>query len=136
MSSQESQERSIPATYTLVSFDIESSEGGRASWGKNTHGLLIYTVDGHMSVSINKGVEADPNQRQDLDALFDSILFYAGTYRFDGHIIRHQVTNASDPARIGKELIREFRWEGDLLTLTTPKESFGRAILVWRRLGQ
>jgi hypothetical protein len=66
--------------------------------------------------------------------VLDSILFYAGTYQVDGSTIRHQVTNASSPARIGKEMIRHATLEGDVLTLVTPQESFGRAILRWRRI--
>lgn len=43
------------------------------------------------------------------------------------------MTQASNPARIGKELVRFATLDNDLLTLTSPNESFGRAILTWRK---
>jgi predicted RNA-binding protein (virulence factor B family) len=48
---------SFVGTYKLESFEIEETSGLKRSWGKDVHGLLIYTSDGHMSVSINKAVE-------------------------------------------------------------------------------
>jgi hypothetical protein len=121
-------------TWHLVSFRLESKDGTRTDWGRDVHGLLIYAATGHMSVSINKAVEADPEQ-SDEQNLFDSILFYSGTYQVEGELIRHQVTNASNPARIGREMLRYAQLDGDTLTLTTPQESFGRAILVWKKIG-
>jgi hypothetical protein len=117
----------------LVAFEIESPERQVTAWGKDANGLLIYADTGHVSVGINKAVENDPSQT-DAENLFDSILFYSGTYQLDGEIIRHQVNNASNPARIGKEMIRYAQLESDVLTLATPQESFGRAILKWRRV--
>lgn len=119
--------------YKLQSFVIESPTGERSDWGKNPHGLLIYEPKGNMSVSINKDIENDPSQSES-ENLFDSILFYSGTYKVEEFLIRHQVTQASNPTRIGKEMIRFAEWQGDELHLTTPKESFGKAILVWKKI--
>ena len=124
----------LTGTYSLLSFQIEDLQGAKADWGTNTQGLLIYAPTGHMSVSINKDVEADATQT-DTENLFDSVLFYSGTYAVDGTVIRHQVTHASNPSRIGKEMIRHAEWDGDVVTLATPKESFGRGILVWKKIG-
>lgn len=85
-----------------------------------------------MSVSINKDVVRE--SEHEAEDIFDSILFYSGTYQIDGNVIRHQVSNASNPTRIGREMIRYAKLDEDLLTLTTPKESFGTAVLVWRRI--
>jgi hypothetical protein len=98
--------------YKLQSFVIESSSGERNDWGKNPHGLLIYEPKGYMSVSINKEIENDPSQTES-ENLFDSILFYSGTYKVEEFLIRHQVTQASNPSRIGKEMIRFAEWIGD-----------------------
>jgi hypothetical protein len=123
----------VLGSWLLQSFSLEDKEGKQTPWGSEANGLLIYAPTGHMSVSINKAVENDPTQ-SDAENLFDSILFYSGTYQVDGNVIRHQVTNASNPGRIGKEMIRYAELSGDVLTLATPVESFGRAILVWRRV--
>jgi hypothetical protein len=97
--------------------------------------MLIYSADGYMSVSINRDNEKKSgNEAKDL---FDSILFYSGTYSTDSEqcdLIRHKVTNASNPDRIGRDMIRYANLDGDLLTLKSPVEAFGQATLVWRKI--
>lgn len=124
--------KNIAGTWELQSFEIEDLQGNRRLWGAGTQGLLLYTNSGHMSVSINKNVE----KKSDNDAqnIFDSILFYSGSYSVEANIIKHQVTQASNPARIGKEMIRYAELNEDVLTLESPKESFGKAILKWKRI--
>lgn len=125
--------KDIIGTWTLARFQLEGTDGKRRDWGKNAHGLLIYAPTGHMSVSINKDIENDPEQN-DAENRFDSILFYSGTYAVDGNTIIHKVTQASNPERIGRDMIRYAEFDKDLVVLTTPKESFGRAILTWRKV--
>lgn len=122
----------IVGTWLLERFLIESPQKEQRDWGSNSQGLLIYTSSGHMSVSINRDVE----KKSAIEAqnYFDSILFYSGTFSVDGEIVKHQVTQASNPTRIGKELVRFAKLDNDLLTLTSPDESFGRAILTWRKI--
>jgi len=122
----------VIGSWELVSFEIEDPNHQKRPWGKNTTGLLIYSPDGHMSVSINREVEKKSDE--EFKNLFDSILFYSGTYVVEGEIIRHQVTQASNPARIGKSLIRYASLNGNLLTLKSPIESFGQATLFWRKI--
>ena len=122
----------IRGTWLLESFDIEGLDKKIAPWGSNARGLLIYADTGHMSVSINRDLTA--KSTVDAENIFDSILFYSGTYRVEGNTITHQVTNASNPARIGKQMLRYASLDGDLFTVASPLESFGRAILKWRRV--
>jgi hypothetical protein len=122
----------IVGTWLLESFLIESQQNEKRDWGANVHGLLIYAPSGHMSVSINKDVEK--KSTVEAQNYFDSILFYSGTFSVDDEVVKHQVTEASNPNRIGKEQIRFAKLENDLLTLTSPDESFGRAILTWRKV--
>ena len=123
----------VIGAWALESFLIETPQGETRNWGINAQGLLLYTDTGHMSVSINKDVEN--KSTVEAQNFFDSILFYSGTYFVDGTTIKHKVTQASNPNRIGKELLRFATLEGDLLTLVSPPESFGRAILKWRKIG-
>mgnify|MGYP000700467507 CR=1 FL=1 len=122
----------LVGTWLLERFLIESIDGEIRDWGRNSKGQLIYTDNGYMSVSINREVE----NKSSIEAqnYFDSILFYSGTFTIDKDIIKHQVANASSPTRIGKELIRYAKMDGNVLTLTSPKESFGTAILSWRKV--
>lgn len=122
----------IVGTWLLESFLIESKQNEKRDWGANVHGLLIYASSGYMSVSINKDVEK--KSTVDVQNYFDSILFYSGTFSVDGLVVKHQVTEASNPNRIGKEQIRYAKLKNNLLTLTSPDESFGRAILTWRKV--
>jgi Lipocalin-like domain len=122
----------VVGAWALESFLIENPQGETRNWGANTHGLLLYTDTGHMSVSINKDIEN--KSAVEAQNFFDSILFYSGTYASEGTTIRHKVTQASNPTRIGKEMLRSATLEGNLLTLISPPESFGRAILKWRKI--
>lgn len=129
----ENMKNEIIGTWKLKQFQIESPEGKLNDWGKNAHGLLIYSDCGHMSVSINKDLENDTEQNE-AQNLFDSILFYSGTYQVTDNLITHQVTEASNPIRIGREMIRYAEFKDNDLHLITPKESFGRAILIWKKV--
>ena len=122
----------INGTWALESFNIIESTGQIKPWGHNTTGLLLYTPSGHMSVSINRAV--DPGGSNSPKDIFDSILFYAGFYSINANIISHKVTNASNPSRIGKDMIRHAKLQDSLLELKSPVESFGQAVLVWRKI--
>ena len=123
-------QKKIVGTWILESFEIENHNGERRDWGQDVRGLLIYTPGGRVSVSINRKLPEDSDGAQ---AILDSLLFYAGNYSVEGNTIHHKVTLASNPERIGKDMIRFAQLDGDLLTLTTPKESYGTAILKWRK---
>lgn len=124
--------KQIQGTWALETFLIENLQNETRPWGQNISGLLIYTPSGNMSVSINKSIE----KKSEIEAqnILDSILFYSGTYSVEDKTVKHQVTQASNPARIGKEMHRFAVLESDLLTLTSPQESFGKAILKWRKI--
>jgi len=124
----------VVGTWALESFEIEDPQGFRKPWGKQSHGLLIYSGSGHMSVSINRAIEQ--KTENNAQNLFDSILFYSGTYSSDGNTINHQVTQASNPSRIGKKLVRFATLDGERLTLTSPQEAFGTAHLIWKRISK
>ncbi len=118
----------IIGSWVLESFIIEKQDQTQRKWGENTTGLLIYTEEGTMSVSINSKLIGIG-----LEAQFKSILFYAGTYEvIKENTIIHSVTQASDPSRLGKEMIRKAEPNGTKLTLTG-KGEFGIAKIVWVR---
>ena len=122
----------IQGTWLLDAFEIVEKGAAARNWGTNTHGLLIYAPSGYMSVSINKDVSAGSSN--EFENLFDSILFYSGSYEVEGDLIRHQVTEASSPGRIGREMLRYAKFDATRLVLKTPEESWGHAILTWKRV--
>ena len=90
--------------WSLKSFTLKKESEGRASdWrGHPSTGMLIYTSSGHMAVSINSSKSSDSKEEK-----FDNTLFYSGKYSLQNGEIHHRVVNASDPDRIGKNLVRE-----------------------------
>ena len=120
--------KEVIGSWDLESFIIEKPGGSRRNWGDDASGLLIYTEAGTMSVSINSKVKGS-----DLAAQFKSILFYSGTFDVkNDNTIVHNVTQASDPSRIGKEMVRKALLNGKKLTLIGEGE-FGVAKVVWVR---
>jgi hypothetical protein len=119
----------IIGSWKLTIFEITTSAGVTKPWGNNSHGLLIYTPAYTMSVSINKDIEGDSTNPANR---FNSILFYSGTYELKDGVITHHVTNASDPDRIGKLMMREASINGDVLTLIG-SGTFGSARLIWSK---
>lgn len=124
-------QKDIVGEWKLIVFEIEDLKQNKRIWRKNSCSILIYTSSGYMSVSINGEIDGDPSS---VINKFNSILSYAGTYKLekDGNII-HRVTNASDPSRIGKEMIREGILNGDTLKIIG-KGEFGTAVIVWQRI--
>ena len=119
----------LHGSWSLESFEIEKPDGPKKPWGKSMSGLLIYSPDGHMSVSINR----QPTSEGSSDVL-DSVLFYSGFYAVKGDKIFHHVENATSLNRIGKEMVRFYKLDGELLYLWTKEEDFGTARLTWKKI--
>ncbi|MBI2791611.1 MAG: lipocalin-like domain-containing protein [Gammaproteobacteria bacterium] len=117
-------------TWKLIDFKITKPDGQTKDWGPKSNGVLIYDESGHMSTSINSG--ADTNvAAKDLDK---NILFYAGTYEVtDKNQVHHFVTNASDPKRIGKEMIRNAEITNQKYLRLTADGEYGQANLLWEK---
>lgn len=124
----------IVGTWRLKTFDLQEGAEPLHAWGFDTHGLLIYTPSGHMSVAINRYApwtsEGKPKEPAEVHS---QNLFYAGSYVIEEGIIKHYVTQASDPDRIGTVLTRKGSLQDGLLTLTGEGPDF-LATLVWKRL--
>ena len=112
----------VIGSWKLSSFKIKKNELAK-DWRSKANGLLIYTKDGYMSVSINS---------EENDNWLDSILFYAGTYQVNDGKIEHFVLNASSKSRIGRNMVREATLNDKYLTLQAEGD-FGEAILVWEK---
>jgi hypothetical protein len=137
----------LSGAWRLVSFEIINPQGERKPWGREMHGSLIYAADesdessgdsagaleqGWMSASINRAVE--PDHSDSAEEILDSCLFYSGRYERHPDEVRHFVTEATDPQRIGKTLIRYPEWDGVTLRLTSPQQPWGIAVIAWQKL--
>ncbi len=122
--------------WTLRRFELTEGEAPTHPWGFETHGSLIYTASGHMSVAINRFAPWNKSGKKPKIAPKDSakqILFYAGTFTLKGDVVRHQVLNASSPDRIGVEQVRKAKLIGKRLTLTARGEDY-TAELEWEKI--
>lgn len=121
-------------TWQLQRFDLQEDDEPIHPWGFDTHGILIYAPTKHMSVAINRfapwAAEGRPAKAAESES---QNLFYAGTYCVEEGVVKHFVTQASDPGRIGTVLIRSACLEGEFLTLISRGPGF-LANLVWKRV--
>jgi hypothetical protein len=124
----------IIGTWELQSFDLQEGNEPSHSWGFETHGLLIYAPTGHMSVAINRYAPWSPEGKPSTPAEVDSRnLFYAGTFCIEDGVVKHQVTQASDPDRVGTTLTRTGSLNNEILTLISRGSDF-LATLVWKKV--
>jgi len=114
-------------SWKLKSFTL-TKDGVTNPWRENVSGTLIYTEKGSMSVAMNSKLYPG-------DDLFDSILFYSGSWSFelgnDGQAkVHHHIENATDLTNIGKTLTRNMTFHDNNLELSAEGD-FGRASVVW-----
>ncbi|MFB8278753.1 lipocalin-like domain-containing protein [Nocardia colli] len=118
----------LAGTWELTAY-LDTDEQDVISEGPLGHaprGLLIYGVDGHMSVSMMRTGEAEPLYKG-----------YAGTWRIAEGKMVHGITVCTNPEWAGTEQVREMSLVGDTLTLTGIVHVGGRPLrraLTWRRI--
>jgi hypothetical protein len=120
----------LVGTWILEKSENPMPNGKLVSYCTGVHGIIIYTSDGYVSVSLNcdpvgRGKEpADVSGRK---------FFYAGTYQFDGTRATHLMLNASQPELIGETFSRFVTIRGSQLILTGMNQ--GQAFSAyWRRV--
>lgn len=125
---QPSEARWLHGTWKLLSYvGEEVPSGSRADvMGPHPSGYINYGPDGRMIVIIvgtgrrkPAGPVATPAEAE---ALMRSMLAYAGTYTVDTHAktVTHHIDVSWDESRTGGSFVRNYRIEGDRLTLITP----------------
>jgi hypothetical protein len=131
--------------WRLVSCETRAQDGAiDYPLGRDAVGLLIYTDDGHMSVSIARAGRR-PFAAGDLlggtgdekASAVDGYISYCGRYeRRDGSVVHH-VEMSLFPNWTGRDQERRVELHGDRLTLEAPpflvKGTEQRALLVWER---
>ncbi|GAA1151695.1 hypothetical protein F4556_004004 [Kitasatospora gansuensis] len=102
---------------------------GEGPLGPSPEGMLVYTADGHVSVSM---MPTTPGPGP-------SYMGYAGEWWVaDGEVV-HRIRISSRADWVGVEQTRDARLDGDLLTVRATREVDARQqrrVLVWRRAGQ
>ena len=133
-------------TWTLVSAVREEIPSGAKSdqLGPNPHGFINYSADGRMIALITRADRTAPaNGRAtapEAEALFRSMLSYAGPYTFDGREVTHHVDISWNESFTGSQQKRLVAFEGGVLKLSTPQSldpidgKLSVRTMTWRRV--
>jgi hypothetical protein len=134
----------LVGTWKLVSASSTTSAGERCEtpYGPNPVGFLTYTGDGRVTAMISYGERGSLSVRggtpEEQAAAFKTFLAYAGRYALSDNTITHSVEISSIQSYVGKDLVRNVRFEGDRITLVTPPTFVNGKIqtveLIWERL--
>jgi hypothetical protein len=137
------QREGVVGAWSLVSFDVDEGTGRLTPrFGADPVGYLIYSADQRMAAVLAgthrpelrspDGKAASEEQRT--TAMLNS-LAYAGRYDVRGDRVFHHVEVSIFTNLMGTTLERQFKIEGDTLTIRTlPPEIWGTSnVLVWKR---
>lgn len=117
---------------SYVSVD-EGGALGEGPLGPDPRGLLIYSADGRMSVSMMRGDQPAPGQ----EGPAPRFMGYAGTWQLAGQQIVHDVAVSSHGYLVGTRQTRQLALDGPLLTLSGSAPAAGNPpqerVLIWRR---
>ena len=134
----------IIGIWKLVSWESEFQATGERVpvMGKNPMGYVIFTPEGRMmAVLTAEGCKA-PKTDQDRADLFKSVVAYTGMYRFEGDKTINKVDVSWNPAWIGTDQVRFFKFDGNRLQVNTqwmqsvvrPEKGMGRATMTFERV--
>ncbi len=130
-------------TWKLVSIETREADGSLFRRGRRI-GYIIYCDDGYMSVAFMK--EGRPKFAsgdirggtvEEKLAAVEGYTSYCGRYEVEGEIVVHYIEVSLFPNWIGVRQEREFEFDGDRLTLSTPLMLVGgrqlSTHLIWER---
>ena len=132
-------------TWRLISWTRRLVDTGATveAFGRAPRALLHYGRDGHVFWVMTKENRAKPSDLTKLSdsqraELYDTLVAYAGTFTFDGKAATHQVEVSWNEVWTGTAQVRNLRFEGNRLIMTTnPQPGVdGRrssSIFVWER---
>ena len=114
-------------TWKLVSSVREEIPSGVKTdlFGKDPQGFINYGADGRMIALLTRGDRKAPASGKatpaEAEALFKSMLSYAGTYSVAGSEVTHHVDISWNESFSGSLQKRIARFEGNRLMLSTPQ---------------
>ena len=132
-------------SWRLVSCETKAADGSiDYPLGEDAVGLLMYTDDGHMSVSLARA-DRQPfatgdlvgGKRGEKERAAESYVSYCGRYEYRDDFVTHHVELSLFPNWSGQDQKRRVELNGGRLTLEAPpfviKGIEQRARLVWQR---
>jgi Lipocalin-like domain len=134
----------LVGTWKLVSASSTTSAGERCEtpYGYSPVGFLTYTADGRVSAMISYGGRKSLSVRggtpEEQAQAFNTFLAYAGRYALSDDMVTHSVEISSIQTYVGKDLVRNVKFQGDRITLVTPPTFVNGKVqmveLIWERL--
>jgi Lipocalin-like domain len=118
----------LAGTWRLVAWRRIAQDGGVSyPLGDDASGLLVYTEDGRMAVTLaaanrpelgtNDPLGGDVEKRAHA---YSTCLAYAGDYEVRGDTVVHRIDVSLFPNWSGEEQVRPFTYDGSELVLRTP----------------
>jgi hypothetical protein len=133
----------VVGAWSLVSFDIDEGKGAeKPRFGPDPVGYLIYSANARMAAVLGgthrpelKSPDGGAVSEEERKAALLNFIAYAGRYDVRGDRVFHHVEVSVFTNLMGTTLERQFKLEGDLLTIrTVPPEIWGSSnVLVWKR---
>ncbi len=132
-------------TWMILSYTRENLASGEKTdqFGLHPSGYLMYGSDGRMSSLFVRDGRRPPANMIATDAeriaLYGGMIAYGGTYAIEGDLVRHHIDTSWNQAWTGIVLVRQFKVEGDRLTIRTlpsPNPVDGiesSSVLIWQR---
>jgi hypothetical protein len=137
----------LSGTWKLLAASSATSTGDRdeTPYGPGPTGFLTYTGEGRMCTVISYGGRKALSfgregaaQIEEQANAFKTCLAYSGRYTLDGDTLTHHVEVSSIQNYAGRDLVRNIKFEGDKITLTTPPTPVNgkiqTVVLTWQRL--
>jgi len=135
----------LVGAWKLVSASNTTSSGERnePSFGARPVGFLTYG-GGRVTALISHGnrkpltVGGGAHAQEEQAEAYKTFLAYGGRYTFNGDKVIHHVEISSIQNYVGRDLVRDIKFQGDQMTLVTPPTRINGKLqtveLVWQRL--
>jgi hypothetical protein len=129
--------------WRLVSAASTTSAGERDEnpYGVQPAGFLTYSADGRVTALISYGGRKPLSVRAGVEEqaeAFKTFFGYAGRFTFAGDKVTHHIEISSIQNYVGRDLVRNIKFENDRIVLVTPPTPVnGRTQtveLIWERL--
>lgn len=135
----------LVGAWRLCSFTVQRPDGRVLHpYGDDPRGLLIYDETGYMSAQLARKTPSDPppsrSRNTERDVAARRYFSYFGRYVVDEarHVVQHHVESSFVRNWIGTVRERQFRLEGNRLTLEVVRgedePERARKVLVWERI--
>lgn len=128
--------------WRLVSYETTDSSGRRGRPYGDAVGRIAYDEKGNMTGQVMRPDRAPVGvgeaQAQQARAAYLGYIAYFGTYEIaaDGRSVVHHVQGSLNPAWVGGDQVRQLRFDGERLILSTETRKHGVAVLhelTWER---